>query len=287
MRMFAAWVFVLVCPLAVHGQGVVERLRAAWSQPVEPYRVIDNIYYVGASGISSHIVSTSEGLILVDTGTTTMVPLIQAGIEKLGFGIKDVKIIVSSHAHWDHVEGHAEMKRRTGAKIMALGEDAESIASGVDISALGGDGWEAVKVDRVLEDGDTVTLGDVTMTAHLTRGHTKGCTTWATTVDGSGKELTVVFIGGTSINGGVNFIDNKRHPGILEDYARTFERLKDIQADVFLAQHPSMYDMAGKMEKMKAGGSVNPFINPEEYREFVRNEEGKYLKQAALEKSGE
>ena len=157
-------------------------LRGPGSQPVEPYRVIGNIYYVGAVNISSHIIVTPQGLILVDTGTEQMLPGIRSNIEKLGYRLRDVKIILSSHAHWDHVEGHAAMKELTGAQVMALGEDAAAIASGIDSSAAGAQGWKPTQVDRVLKDGDTVTLGGVTLQAHLTPGHTKGCTTWTTTV---------------------------------------------------------------------------------------------------------
>ena len=277
----------LAVTFAITAQTSAQSIRESWSKPVEPYRVISNIYYVGASGISSHVIETSDGLILVDTGTTLMVPQIEANIEKLGFKIDDVKYIVSSHAHWDHVEGHAEMKRRTGAQIAAVGLDAEAISSGIDNSALGSEGWEPVKVDRVLNDGDTLTLGDVTMTAHLTPGHTKGCTTWTTTVKDKGETYNVVFIGGTSINGGVNLIGNTRHPGILEDYARTFSVLKNLEVDVFLAQHPSMHKMNDKRRKLRVDSGKNPFIDPEGYQRFVQGEENKYLKQVAREKAAQ
>lgn len=280
-NVFVVGILLFVTSFA-QAQGV-DGIRMRWSQPVEPYNVIENIYYVGASGISSHIIATDEGLILMDTGTTLMVPQIKRNIETLGFSIKNVKVILSSHAHWDHVEGHAEMKRRTGATIAALGEDAEAISNGVDNSALGGDGWEAVEIDRVLKDGDVVTLGGVELTAHHTPGHTKGCTTWTMSIEDRGKKYNVIFIGGTSINGGVNLVGNTRHPGILEDYAKTFQVLSNLEVDVFLAQHPSMYNMVEKMNARAVDAGTNPFIDPEGYRTFIDGEEAKYQKQRARE----
>ena len=252
-------------------------LRVAGSKPVEPFRVIGNIYYVGAVGISSHIITTDQGLILLDTGTDQMQTGILSNIEKLGFRWQDIKVILSSHAHWDHVEGHAEMRAMTGAQVMALGEDAAAIATGVDNSAIGAAGWSATQIDRVLHDGDLVSLGDVTLRAHLTAGHTKGCTTWTTTVRDGPAEHTVVFIGGTSVNQGVRLVENARHPGIADDYVRTFRTLKGLKPDVFLAQHPAMYSMAEKRQRMIAGAARNPFIDPDGYQHFVRVEEAKFV----------
>lgn len=258
-------------------------LRGIGSRPVEPFKVAGNIYYVGANGISAYIIVTPEGLILLDTGTVEMASGLRANIEKLGHRMSDVKIILSSHAHWDHVEGHAAMQKLTGARIMAVGEDAAAIASGIDSSALGGPNWTSAPVDRTLKDGETVTLGGQTLTALLTPGHTKGCTTWTTTVTEDGRTLQVVFLGGTSINPGVKLLGNTRHPSIAEDYARTFKTLKSLTPDVFLAQHPEIFNMAGKRARMTAGGP-NPFIDPPGFRRFVDGEEATYLRQLGQER---
>jgi metallo-beta-lactamase class B len=278
----AAGVAAVFLTAWVHGHQ--DPLRDAGSRPVEPSRIIGNIFYVGAEEISAHIIVTKAGLVLLDTGTLQMLPGLRANIEKLGHKLGDVKIILSSHAHWDHVEGHAAMQDLTGAKVMAVGEDAAAIAAGVDNSALGSAGWKPVRVDRVLKDGETVELGGVIMTAHLTPGHTKGCTTWTTTVEENGKSYAVVFIGGISINEGVRLIGNTRHPGIVDDYARTFRTLKALKADVFLAQHPSIYGMAEKMQKLKAGVTPNPFIDPDGYQRVIADAEAVYLKQLGQEK---
>ncbi len=283
------FVFALTSILTVSGllAQAPNSLRGGPSQPVEPYKVIGNIYYVGAVNISSHIIVTSEGLILLDTGTQEMLPGIRTNLKKLGYTLQDIKIILSSHAHWDHVEGHAAMKELSGAKVMAVGEDAAAISSGIDNSAAGAAGWNPVEVDRVLQDGDTVTLGDVTMQAHLTPGHTKGCTAWTMTVEEDGESYSVLFVGGTGINLslGVKLLNNERHPSIVEDYARTFRVLKSLEVDVFLAQHPSMYGMADKLERLKAGANPNPFIDPEGYQRFLEQEEGNYLKQLKEERA--
>lgn len=247
--------------------------------------MIGNVYYVGAAGISAYVIDTSEGLILLDTGTSEMQAGLRSNIEALGHSLDDVKIILSSHAHWDHVEGHAAMKERTAAQVMALGEDAAAISSGVDNSAAGFEGWTPAKVDRLLADQDTVTLGRTTLRAHLTPGHTKGCTTWTTTVEEGGEPHLVVFVGGTSINPGVVLLDNARHPGIAEDYARTFRVLEGLEADVFLAQHPAMFGMADKRKRQVAGSDTNPFVDPEGYRRFVEREKGTYLAQLAKEEA--
>jgi metallo-beta-lactamase class B len=276
---------MLVAFVTVLGAGSTVQAQRAGSQPIEPYKVIANIYYVGALDVSAHIISTPQGLILIDTGTVDMTPMITGGIQKLGFRTTDVRIILSSHAHWDHVEGHAAMQALTGAQVMALGDDAAAIQAGTDNSALNGAGWKPTKVDRVLKDGDTVTLGGVTLTAHHTPGHTKGCTTWTTTVNEGGRSYSVVFVGGTSVNEGVRLVDNTRHPGIIEDYARTFRTLKAIQPDVFLAQHGNMYAMQAKAARLKAGEATNPFIDREGYLRFVMQQEANYLKRMAADKA--
>ncbi|RPH63417.1 MAG: subclass B3 metallo-beta-lactamase [Acidobacteria bacterium] len=282
--MKTTFTLVLVLTTAVAALAL-QQSPAPGSQAVDAYQVIGNIYYVGATDISSHVISTPAGLILLDTGSAQMLPVIRANVEKLGFRVQDIKIILSSHAHWDHVEGHAAMQALTGAEVMAVGEDATAIASGVDNSALGAQGWKPVKVNRILKDGESVTLGGVTMQALLTPGHTKGCTTWTTTVQDGGRSYRVVFVGGISINEGVKLVGNTRHPGIIEDYARTFRVLKDLNADVFLAQHPNIYGMAEKVQRLKAGGSSNPFIDLQGYQRAVSEAEGRYLKQLAAERA--
>ena len=214
-----------------------ERIEAV-SEAAEPFRVIGNIYYVGGP-YGSYLITTPEGHILHDTGSAEMHPLIVSNVEKLGFNVGDIRIMISSHAHWDHVEGHAAMKRVTGAQVVALGGDAVALESGQDNSAIGARNFEPVPVDRVIEDGDTVTLGGVTLRALWTGGHTQGATMWMTTVQSGGNTYSVAFRGGEIPNSGAQLFNNPRHPTVVADTQRTLQRLKGLEPpDVFLHNHP-------------------------------------------------
>jgi metallo-beta-lactamase class B len=255
-----------------------------WTEPFEPFRIVGNLYFVGSRGLSSFLFVTPEGHVLLDSGVEETVPQIRANVEKLGFSITDIKVMISSHTHFDHVGGHALMQQLTGATVMAMGEDAAALSSGVDNSALGATGWKPVKVGRVLMDGDVVSLGGTTLTAHLTAGHTKGCTTWTTTIQEDGKSYRVVITGGTSVNQGVRLLNNTRHPSIVEDYLRTFRVLKELKPDVFLAQHPTMFGMEDKVRRMRAG-EPNPFVDAKDYEAYVAANEKAFLSQLEQERS--
>ena len=188
-----------------------QQFRGPYSAPVEPFRIVGNIHYVGGANIASYLITTPQGHILIDTGMKEMHDVIKNSVAKLGFKTADIKIMLSSHAHFDHIEGHALMKKLTGAQVMAMVGDAEALEAGKDNSALGAIGWEPVKVDRVLKHGDTVSLGGTTLRALHTPGHTQGATTWITTVQDGGRQYTVGFLGGTTPNGGVPLFDNPRH----------------------------------------------------------------------------
>ena len=238
----------LICALVVLSAAMVsmspyggaergERIQAA-SEAVEPFRVIGNIYYVGAQ-YGSYLITTPEGHILHDTGSADMHELIVSNVEKLGFNVRDIRIMISSHAHWDHVEGHAAMKRVTGAQVVALGGDAVALQSGQDNSAIGARNFEPVPVDRVVEDGDTVTLGAVTLRALWTGGHTQGATMWMTTVEEGGNNYSIAFRGGEIPNAGAQLFNNPRHPTVVADTQRTLQRLKELEPpDLFLHNHP-------------------------------------------------
>ena len=238
----------LICAVAVLSAAMVspspygaaeraERVQAA-GEAAEPFRVIGNIYHVGGQ-YGSYLITTPEGHILHDTGTADMHALIVSNVEKLGFDVRDIRIIISSHAHWDHVEGHAAMKRVTGAQVVALGGDAVALQSGQDNSAIGARDFEPVTVDRVIEDGDTVTLGGTTLRALWTGGHTQGATMWMTTAQEGGDTYSVAFRGGEIPNQGAPLFDNPRHPTVVADTQRTLRRLKELEPpDLFLHNHP-------------------------------------------------
>ncbi len=236
MRLICAVVLLSAAIVSSSPYSAAERIQEAGAT-VEPFRVIGNIYYVGGQ-YGSYLITTPEGHILHDTGSADMHDLIVSNVEKLGFNVQDIRIMISSHAHWDHVEGHAAMKRVTGAQVVALGGDAEALESGRDNSAIGARNFEPVPVDRVIEDGDTVTLGGMTLRALWTGGHTQGATMWMTTVQEGGQTYDVAFRGGEIPNAGAPLVDNPRHPTVVEDTQRTLRLLKELEPpDLFLHNH--------------------------------------------------
>jgi metallo-beta-lactamase class B len=232
-----------------------------YSQPVAPFRIVGNIYYVGALNIASYLIATPQGHILIDSGMTSMHDGITRGIEQLGYVVSDVRILLSSHAHFDHIEGHALMQRRTGAQVMAMTGDAEALESGHDTSALGAIGWEPIRVSRRLKDGDTVTLGSTTLRAIHAPGHTQGATIWMTTVEDAGRRYTVAFFTTTTPNPGVPLFGNPRHANVIEDTRRTFRTLaEDREPDIVLVGHPQAM-FAGTWERMQKGERPHPLLN--------------------------
>ena len=258
----------------------------SWNQPVEPYRIIGNVYYVGASDITSFLIATPQGHVILDGGFEETVPIISAGVKKLGFKLEDVKFLLNSQSHFDHAAGLAALKQMTGAKLVATEADAAQIAAGGRGDFRFGDQftYPAAKAERIIRDGEQVTLGGVTLTARITPGHTKGCTTWTMKVTEGGKPYDVVFAGSGTINPGVVLLDNPNYPRIAEDYALTFRVLKSLPCDVFLSSHASFFAMADKVRRLKAGAATNPFIDPQGYRDYVANLEGKYVKQLQQER---
>jgi metallo-beta-lactamase class B len=267
------------------------RAQSDWRQPFDALRIVGNVYYVGTRGLSSFLIVTPAGGIIIDSGEAESVPFIRASVERLGFRLSDVKILLTGHAHYDHVGGHADLKRLTGAQVMIMDADRQALESGIDRSALGGPGWKPVAVDRSLKDGDTVTLGGVTLTAHLTPGHTQGCTTWTLEAAQDGKKYRVVFTGSVTINDGVHLVGNARVPAIAEQYAQAFRVLHGIKADVFVAQHGAVFALEDKARASTgsaqggSGAGVNPFVDPDGYRRFVDRAEQTYLKQLAADQS--
>jgi metallo-beta-lactamase class B len=257
----------------------IESSFRSMNRTFEPFRVIGNIQYVGASDISSFLITTPEGHILIDSGFEATVPLIRDNVRKLGFRFEDIKVLLNSHAHVDHAGGHALLKRLTGARIVMSEADARLLSNGGKGDFLpvseGVVHYEPANADRIIRDGDQVALGGVTLTAHLTPGHTKGCTTWTMAVEEDGKRYHVVFHGSTTILPGVRLVDNPKYPGIAEDFAKTFRVLKSLPCDVFLAPHGAMFGLREKARRLSAGEKPNPFLDPEGYRAFVaRSEEG-------------
>jgi metallo-beta-lactamase class B len=263
---------VLVLSLLAFGAQRTASEREAWNKPVEPFRIIGNVYFVGAEGVSAFLIRTSEGLVLLDGALPETAPWIAKNIATLGFNLRDVKVILNSHAHFDHGGGLAELKRLTGASLAVSALDAPAIEAGES-------SMPAVRVDRRLADGDTVRLGDTTLTAHLTPGHTKGCTTWTMTAKEESRDHTVLFHCSTSVVD--RLVGNTSYPNIVADYERTFAKLRAMKADVFLTNHPWFFGMDEKLKARQAGGA-NPFIDPLALGRFNDRQEQQF--RAALEK---
>jgi len=211
--------------------------------------------------IASYLITTPQGHILIDSGMNEMHDVIKNNVEKLGFKTSDIKIMLSSHAHFDHIGGHAAMKKLTGARVMAIKQDADALEAGKDLSPLGDEGWPAVKVDRVLKDGDTVALGGTTLRAVWAPGHTPGCTVWTTTVPDAGRTYAVAIFGCGGPNGGVKVVGNQRFPSLVNDTLSTFRKLKMLKPDIYVTGHPQML-FAGKIERMTANERPHPLLDP-------------------------
>lgn len=244
----------------------------SWNQPVEPFRIVGNIYYVGASDVASYLITTPKGHILIDGGFVETAPMIRDSIRRLGFKVEDVKILLNSHAHFDHAAGLAQLKQWSGAQFIASHADGEQTAVGGKSDFMWGDRvtFPPVKPDRFIADRESVTLGDTVMTAHLTPGHTKGCTTWTTTVEENGRRYNVLFLCSVSAPG-YKLVNNPKYPNIVDDYSHSFAYLKTLPCDVFLGPHASFFHMKEKRAEQKTEPAHNPFINPQEFQAFLGN----------------
>lgn len=243
--------------------------RAAWAVPFKPFRIIGNVYYVGATGVSDYLIVTPKGDILTDGGLPEMAPQIERNIKALGFNIKDVKILLNSHAHFDHSGGLAKLKADSGAKFYASAGDRPTLESGhIGYGPASQVDTTPIHVDHVVADGEAVSLGGVTLTAHMTPGHTKGCTTWTYELpSGKGRPLSVMFFCSIAVAGNP-LTGNAAYPAITDDYKASFAKLSAMDADIFLAPHGAQFDLAGKVARMKPG-APNPFIDPGEFRRFL------------------
>ena len=247
-----------------------------WTEPFPPHKVAGNIYYVGSKGLAAFLITTPQGHILINSNLVSSVPQIQASIEKLGFHLSDVKILLISHAHFDHCAGSAKLKELTGASYMVMDADVPVVESGgkrdFQYGGSKGSWYPATKVDRVLHDGDQVRLGDTVLVAHLTPGHTKGTTTWTMKASDGGKIREVVIVGSPNVNPGYKLVHNAAYPNIAQDYERTFRVLNALPCDIFLGAHGSYYDMEAKFAHLEQG-QANPFIDADGYKSYVADRE--------------
>ncbi|WP_424627894.1 BJP family subclass B3 metallo-beta-lactamase [Bradyrhizobium sp. SYSU BS000235] len=294
MRTLAA----VLCALTLFATGAqaqtvkdfLAQVTKKWTTPFEPFHMIGNIYYVGTDGIAVYIIKTSQGLILMDTALPQSTGMIKDNIAKLGFKLSDIKYILNTHAHFDHTGGLAEIKKETGAQLVAGERDKPLLEGGY----YPGDeknsdlAFPAVKVDRAVKEGDKVNLGDTTLIAHATPGHSPGCTSWEMTVkDGNQNRDVLFFCSGTvALN---KLVGHPTYAGIVDDYRSTYAKVKAMKIDVLLGPHPEVYGMQAKRAQMK-DGAPNPFVKPDELASYVATLEQDFDKQlakqtAALQKS--
>src|SRR2546426_6655220 len=247
-----------------------------WHRAIPGFKIAGNLYWVGTADLAVYLINTPEGNILINSDFPEDVPLIRKSIEQIGFKYADTKMLLSSHAHGDHDAATGIIQKETGARVMVMDGDVAEVESTRP-------GRPGARVDRVLHDGDTVTLGGSTLTAHLTAGHTKGCTTWTMQVNESGRRLNAVIIGSPNVNAGTALVSNKNYPQIAQDYVKTFKVLKSLPVDLFLGAHGAYFGMLAKYDRLKTGGA-NPFIDPAGYKAYVEEREATFLKELEKQK---
>ncbi|MEO8647551.1 MAG: subclass B3 metallo-beta-lactamase [Acidobacteriota bacterium] len=284
VRFIKVCIMVCACSVAVLGQ--LSETEQSWNKPVEPFRIIGNVYYVGASDLTSYLIATPKGHILIDSGMAETVPQVRVNIEKLGFKLSDIKYLLNSHAHYDHAGGLAELRRVTGAKLLVSRGDAGLMSRGGRKDPNFGDSFpfEATQPDETFDDGKQVKVGGSELTANVTPGHTAGCTTWTTTAVDRGRKYKVMFVCSTSAPG-YKLVGNEAYPKITADYFVTFSRLKRLRPDVFLGSHGQQFDLLGKIEVLKTRPSVNPFIDPKGFLDYVTESESSFKKALASQQS--
>lgn len=260
----------LLLSLFAFAPALLAQTNPDWHREFPAFKIAGNLYYVGTADLAVYLINTPQGNILINTDYEQDVPLIRTSIERLGFKYQDTKIVLISHAHGDHDAATGLVKKDTGARLMVMDGDVAEEES----TARGRPG---AKVDRTLHDGDTVELGGSKLTARLTPGHTKGCTTWTMRVQEGGRALDVVIIGSPNVNPGYILAGNKNYPQIAQDYTKTFEVLKSLPCDVFLGAHGAYFGLKEKYPKMKGG--TNPFIDPEGYKAYVAERDATFRKE--------
>ena len=290
----AAFVTTVVCDLAAQtgkdtpgSGGFPSSFPKAWSEPVDPFHIAGPIYYVGTRGLGVFLITTPAGNILIGGAVPGAAPLIEASIRKLGFKPEEIQILLSNHAHADHVGTLADFQKLTGAQVAAMQGDVELLKSGGKTDYLfAGDSrfhFPPVTTDRVLKDGDVVSLGAISLTAHATPGHTPGCTTWTTTVPDGGRSYSVVFADCKTINAGTRLVKDPSYPGIADDYRRTFQVLESLHPDIFLSYHSEVYDLENKRARAAREG-VQAWVDPQGFQAYVANGKLKLAEQIAKEK---
>lgn len=253
-----------------------DKTSRSWNKPVRPFQIAGNLYYVGATEVTSYLITTPEGHFLLDGGFVETAPQIERNIAELGFKLTDIKCLLNSHAHFDHAGGLAELKKATGAKFLAAERDAPLLRSGGHGDFRFGDTltFPPIAPDQIVHDGEAIQLGNQIMIAHLTPGHTKGCTTWTTKIRDGNKVYEVVFVGSQS---GLDykFVGHESYPDIKSDFEKSFALLNHLPCDIFLASHGSFFHFLEKHQRLLRG-DANAFIDAEGYKTYLRDSEQEF-----------
>ena len=261
-----------------------------WTEPFPAFRIVGNLYYVGSKGLASYLIVTPDGHILINSNLESSVPQIRTSVERLGFTFTDVKILLISHAHWDHNAGSDAIKKITGASYMVMEGDVAAVESGgatdFHYATDAGTHYPRTKVDRPLRDGDEVRLGGTTIVARLTPGHTPGCTTWTMTVTDAGRTYDIAIVGSPNVNPGYRLVNNSRYPRIADDYERTFRVLKSLPVQIFLGAHGSYFGLDGKYARAQ-GKDPGPFVDPSGYGAYIADRERAFRTELARQRGGD
>jgi len=258
-------------------RGLAFNLNPDWTTPLPPFRIGGNLFYVGSRDLASYLIATHMGHILINSNLTTSPSQIRASVEKLGFHWSDVKILLISHAHYDHCAGSSQILKETGVQYMVMDADVEDVQTGGKSNFYYGNHadmlYPPARVDRKLHDGDQVQLGKTTLTAHKTAGHTKGCTTWTletATIPGRAEQsYKAVIIGSPYVLPGYNLIDDPKYPQMAADFRQQFATLKSFPCDLFLGAHGGYFNLLEKYARLKADPATNPFLDPQGYQTFI------------------
>ena len=272
----------MIIALVVTANEATPPVQQDWTEPFPAFRIAGNLYYVGSKGLASYLITTPAGHILLNSDLEANVPMIRTSVESLGFKFTDIKILLISHAHYDHCAGSAAIKQLTGAQYMVMEGDVDVVQSGGKSDFQYGSDPTAIyppaKVDRILHDGDEVKLGDATLKAHLTPGHTKGCTTWTMKVNDGTKLRDVVIIGSPNVNPGYQLAGSTVYPRMKEDFEKTFRVLNSLPVDYFLGAHGSYFDLEKKYPQLKAG-NPSVLIDPAGYKMYVKERDNAFRRE--------
>ena len=263
---------------------------SSWNDYEAPFRLAGPIYYVGTQHLAAFLVASPQGHILIDGGMPSTAPVIEKAIRELGFKPEDIRVLLTTQAHYDHVGSHAHFKKLSGAMVQAMTGDEKLLRDGGKSDYLFGGApdtlFPPVTVDRVLKDGDIVTIGGVRLTARHTPGHTPGSATYVMNVEEAGRKYQVVFAASTTVNPGTRLVRNPSYPGILEDFRKTFTVLESLEPDIFVSAHAGFFDLARKRAAMKPENPAEAFVDRDGYRALLAERRKAFETLVAQEQSG-